>query len=237
MKSTHLISQSSAIALLSTICCIYPKAVTAQIDIPQMSAETCAVLSGKQKPDSRTLQYLLLLEEDFADPNPVAIALYKQVIQQCPQAYLDYQQGKRASNPFANNPIVNTDSTPLSNLTNTEPNNTNTSQTNEQQEMAKYDEAIRLNPNEAKAYLARGTAYYDRKYYQEAIADYTEAIRLEPNNPLGYANRALAEQFLGNKQEAIADYQIAAKLFKAQGDQDNYQRVLKFLQELQGNSN
>jgi hypothetical protein len=35
---------------------------------------------------------------------------------------------------------------------------------------------------------------------------------------------------------AIADYQIAAKLFQAQGDRDNYQKVIKLLQEIQGNS-
>ncbi|WP_171815432.1 hypothetical protein [Stanieria cyanosphaera] len=46
------------IAVISSICCVYPKAAIAKIDIPQMSAETCAVLSGKQKVDSRTFQYL-----------------------------------------------------------------------------------------------------------------------------------------------------------------------------------
>jgi tetratricopeptide (TPR) repeat protein len=202
-----------------------------------MSAETCAVLSGKQKVDPRTFQYILMLDEDLTAPNPVAIALIKQVIQQCPQAYINFQQRRAATNPFANNPLLNHNPTTLVNPSESEPNNASSSQTNEQEEIAKYDEAIRLNPNDAKAYLARGTARYEHKYFQEAIADFNEAIRLQPNNPLAYANRGLAKEYLKDKEGAIADYQIAAKLFQAQSDRDNYQKVIKLLQEIQGNSN
>lgn len=106
------------------------------------------------------------------------------------------------------------------------------SQTNNQQEIAKYDEAIRQNPNDAKVYLARGKDRYDRQNYQEALADYTEAIRLEPKNPLGYANRALVKNYLGDKQGTIADLQIAAKLFEANGDRDNHQKILNLLQQI-----
>jgi hypothetical protein len=75
--------------------------------------KTCAVMSGQQKPDGQALQLLLLLDEDLADANPVAVALYRGVLHQCPKAYLAYEQRKRASNPFANSGLVSGASTSL----------------------------------------------------------------------------------------------------------------------------
>jgi len=70
------------------------------------AAKVCAVISGQEKADSRTLQYLLMLDEDMADANPVAIALYRDVVQSCPKAYVAYEQRLRAQNPFANGALV-----------------------------------------------------------------------------------------------------------------------------------
>ena len=53
-------------------------------------------------------------------------------------------------------------------------------------------EAIRLDPKDARAYVARSTAYLLRKDYDLAIADAEEAIRLAPNSALGYLNRGAA---------------------------------------------
>lgn len=75
-------------------------------DVAVAVDKTCAVMSGQRKPDSQTLQFLLLLDEDLADANPVAVALYRGVVHQCPKAYLAYEQRKRASNPFANSALV-----------------------------------------------------------------------------------------------------------------------------------
>jgi hypothetical protein len=75
-------------------------------DISAAASKACAVMSGQAKADSRTLQYLLLLDEDMADANPVAIALYHDVLQQCPKAYVGYEQRLRSQNPFANGGLV-----------------------------------------------------------------------------------------------------------------------------------
>ena len=42
-----------------------------------------------------------------------------------------------------------------------------------------YDEAIRLDPDDAKAYYNRGHAKGELRRYPAAIADYNEAIRLD----------------------------------------------------------
>ncbi len=82
-------------------------------DVAAAVGNVCAVLSGQQKPDSRTLQYLLLMDEDLADANPVALGLYRGVVHQCPKAYLAYEQRKHASNPFANSSLTKSSPTQL----------------------------------------------------------------------------------------------------------------------------
>lgn len=77
-----------------------------QTNISQAAAKTCAVMSGQRMADGQTLQYLMLLQEDLADPNPVALALYKEVLRQCPKAYLNYQQRKKVNNPFPPGSLV-----------------------------------------------------------------------------------------------------------------------------------
>ncbi|MGB8908496.1 MAG: hypothetical protein WCC84_07075 [Candidatus Cybelea sp.] len=94
-----------------------PNAEVAQAQTPAGIAaavdKTCAVMSGERKLDNQTLQLLLLLDEDLADPNPVSLALYRGVIHQCPKAYLAYEQRKRVNNPFANSGLVKSTPTAL----------------------------------------------------------------------------------------------------------------------------
>ncbi len=49
-----------------------------------------------------------------------------------------------------------------------------------------YDQAIKFNPQYAKAFNNRGTAYYDKKDYGHAVDDYSEAIALNPEYPSAY---------------------------------------------------
>jgi len=86
----------------------HPGAARAQTpaDLAAAVGSVCAVLSGAQKPDSRTLQYILLMDEDMGEANPVALGLFRGVVHQCPKAYLAYEQRKHTSNPFANSSLT-----------------------------------------------------------------------------------------------------------------------------------
>jgi tetratricopeptide (TPR) repeat protein len=53
-----------------------------------------------------------------------------------------------------------------------------------------YTHAIRLNPEEARYYGARGKAYKKRKLLDAALADYTSAIELAPHTAQYYSSRA-----------------------------------------------
>lgn len=67
-----------------------------------------------------------------------------------------------------------------------------------------FNQAIKLDPNNTKAFYSRGYAKYKLgnieyiklqqketaiKYYQEAINDFNQAINLNPNNAEAYNNR------------------------------------------------
>jgi tetratricopeptide (TPR) repeat protein len=100
--------------------------------------------------------------------------------------------------------------------------------------LADYDQAIRFDPKYAVAYRNRGVIRNKLGDKQGAIADFDQTIRLAPKNANAYYNRGVTRYELGDKQGAIADLQKAAALFKAQGDEKNYQSMLKFLQQVNG---
>ncbi len=75
-----------------------------------------------------------------------------------------------------------------------------------------FNEALRLNPRNAKAYHNRGVVQIMRGYPELAVADFTEAIRLVPGYAAAYANRAAAYSAVGRQAEAGADLTKAREL-------------------------
>ncbi len=73
-----------------------------------------------------------------------------------------------------------------------------------------FQEAIRINPDEADAFAWRGYAKIDLKQYQEAIEDFTRAIKINPDYAFAYHGDAKAS--LEQYQEAIEDYTRATRL-------------------------
>src|SRR5262249_16119380 len=56
--------------------------------------------------------------------------------------------------------------------------------------IADYDEALKLDPLYALAWMNRGSARQGKGEYAQALADFAEATRLNPKAPEGYAHRA-----------------------------------------------
>ncbi len=78
-----------------------------------------------------------------------------------------------------------------------------------------YDQAIKLNPNDAYYFYYRGIAYGDMGEYALAIKDYDRAIALKPaasSAASDYNNRAMAYLHLGQYARAISDFDLAIKL-------------------------
>ena len=57
--------------------------------------------------------------------------------------------------------------------------------------IADYSEAIRIDPQNARAYYGRAYACGKKREFDKAIADYTEAIRLDPKYADAYQTAAL----------------------------------------------
>lgn len=48
------------------------------------------------------------------------------------------------------------------------------------QAIADYNEAIRLDPDDALTYIGRGDVYYSKGDYDRAVADYDTAVQIDP---------------------------------------------------------
>ena len=75
-----------------------------------------------------------------------------------------------------------------------------------------FDEAIRLNPQDAEAYYNRGLTYSYLDQYERIIEDYDQAIRLNPQDAEAYNNRGLLYRYLGQYERAIGDFDEAIRL-------------------------
>jgi tetratricopeptide (TPR) repeat protein len=78
--------------------------------------------------------------------------------------------------------------------------NANKNKSNWDQAILEYNEALRVNPNNAAVYNSRGIAYYEKEDYDRAIADYNQAIRLDPNYASAYNSRGVA--YIGKYEAA-----------------------------------
>ena len=111
---------------------------------------------------------------------------------------------------------------------------TKASSDDKQGDIAAANEAIRLNPNDATAYLVRGMAKANLGDNQVAITDLNEGIRLNPNlaDAAVYLIRGGAKSELGDKQGAIADMRKAADLFKQSSNTELYNDAIAFIEKL-----
>ena len=75
-----------------------------------------------------------------------------------------------------------------------------------------YEQAIRLNPDNANAFNNRGIIYRIKGDYDHAIADYGEAIWLKNSDfPAAFYNRALAYDDKGEYDRALTDFDVVMR--------------------------
>jgi tetratricopeptide (TPR) repeat protein len=77
---------------------------------------------------------------------------------------------------------------------------------------ADFEQAIRLDPNDAIAFNNRGLIYQSKGDLARAIADYDETIRLDPTYVFAFNNRGGAYAGKNEYDHAIADYSEAIRL-------------------------
>src|SRR5215469_10046479 len=87
--------------------------------------------------------------------------------------------------------------------------------------IADYNEAIRINPDDADAFYRRGNAWREMGDNARAIADYDEAIRLDPNHASALNNRGAAWLEKGQNDRAVADFSAAIRIDPRDPDYHN----------------
>jgi uncharacterized RDD family membrane protein YckC/regulator of sirC expression with transglutaminase-like and TPR domain len=78
--------------------------------------------------------------------------------------------------------------------------------------LRKWDNAIRLNPNDADAYFHRGTAFFELDQGLRGMQDYNEAIRLKPDAEKYFTRGWLYCKGSHQYQRAIEDFNEAIRL-------------------------
>jgi len=72
-----------------------------------------------------------------------------------------------------------------------------------QESLGEYDQAIQLDPESAKAYYGRGTAYLNLGQLERAMQEFDTAIGLVSQYAEAYNNRGVAYLRLGQAEQAI----------------------------------
>lgn len=98
--------------------------------------------------------------------------------------------------------------------------------------IANFDQVLRLDPQNVKAYFNRGFAYYNLENYQKAIEDYGKAIEINPSDAEAFYNRGLAYSNLDSDKAAIQDFEKAGQLYQQQGQLDGYKDAQERIKEL-----
>ena len=80
--------------------------------------------------------------------------------------------------------------------------------------IADFDSAIRLKPDDDKAYNNRGVAKGALGQHVAAIADFDSAIRLKPDDAKAYSNRGIEKALLNRISETKQDVRTALRLAK-----------------------
>jgi tetratricopeptide (TPR) repeat protein len=74
-----------------------------------------------------------------------------------------------------------------------------------------FDEAIRLNPDDAQSHNIRGNVWDELGVFERALADYDAAIRIDSSNPAAFHDRAILWQRKGALDKALVDLDRAIR--------------------------
>src|SRR6266567_1396800 len=78
--------------------------------------------------------------------------------------------------------------------------------------LAAYEQAIRLDSNNAYAYINKGIILRNLNRYEEAFDAYEQATYLDPNNAVAYNNKGIVLLHLNDNEEALTALEQAIRL-------------------------
>jgi len=78
--------------------------------------------------------------------------------------------------------------------------------------LANIEQALKLDPNDAKAYFSRGNLHFAQNAYDLAIADYTRVIQIDSSRAAAYHNRGIVYMDKNDFDRAIDDFDQVIRL-------------------------
>ena len=98
--------------------------------------------------------------------------------------------------------------------------------------IALYTDSLSLQPASAVTLSARAGAWGNLADYEAAIADYSAAIALDADLAPAYGGRGWARSLTGELNAGVSDLWIAAQLFRAQDQLEQYFQTLAIIHNL-----
>ena len=83
---------------------------------------------------------------------------------------------------------------------------------NPERDISSLDAAIRCNPGNATAYIARGRAYFTKGDDNRALSDLDAAIRINPSDAAGYVIRGILHGEMNRHDEVVSDMSEVIRL-------------------------
>ncbi|MEG5058649.1 tetratricopeptide repeat protein [Microcoleus sp. A2-C5] len=96
-----------------------------------------------------------------------------------------------------------------------------------------YTRAAQLKHNNPIIFYNLGVIHYSLGNKEKALEDYNQAIQLKPDLAQAYQNRGIVHYELGYSQRADEDFFNAKNLYRRHGKEENYQKLLDIIEELQ----
>jgi tetratricopeptide (TPR) repeat protein len=78
--------------------------------------------------------------------------------------------------------------------------------------IADYDQSIRLNPGDARAFYSRGNAYSGKGQHDRAIGDFSQALTLNPDYASALNSRCYEFAIVGDTARALPDCNTSLRL-------------------------
>ena len=96
-----------------------------------------------------------------------------------------------------------------------------------------YTQAAGLNSKNAITFYNLGIIHSSLGNKEKALENYTEAIDRKEDFAEAYYNRGIVHYELGDSQRANDDFHNAKNLYRRHGKEENYQKLLGIIEELQ----
>jgi tetratricopeptide (TPR) repeat protein len=99
--------------------------------------------------------------------------------------------------------------------------------------IADFDDAVRLDHKNERAYFNRGCIRGQQGDYAAAIQDFTQVLTLNPHNGDALLDRGIAQYQMRKIQPALTDLRQAAHIFLTQDQRIAYTRAVNLMQQIQ----